>query len=90
MVDRPGIEPGTEACKATVFPSIPTAQILLLTVSAAFFGTAHDYFTAQLRINHHAFERIASGSVFKRQQGHHGFVTLAEFKSFCWSHDCFL
>ena len=27
MVDRPGFEPGTEACKATVFPTIPTAQI---------------------------------------------------------------
>ena len=26
MVDRPGIEPGIEACKATVFPSIPTAH----------------------------------------------------------------
>ena len=26
LVDRPGIEPGIEACKATVFPSIPTAQ----------------------------------------------------------------
>lgn len=28
LVDRPGFEPGTEACKATVFPTIPTAQIL--------------------------------------------------------------
>ena len=27
LVDRPGFEPGTEACKATVFPTIPTAQI---------------------------------------------------------------
>ena len=27
LVDRPGIEPGTEACKATVFPSIPTAHV---------------------------------------------------------------
>ena len=26
LVDRPGIEPGIEACKATVFPSIPTAH----------------------------------------------------------------
>ena len=26
MVDRPGFEPGTEACKATVFPTIPTAH----------------------------------------------------------------
>ncbi len=25
-MDRPGIEPGTEACKATVFPSIPTSN----------------------------------------------------------------
>ena len=28
MVDRPGFEPGTEACKATVFPTIPTAHDL--------------------------------------------------------------
>ena len=28
MVDRPGFEPGTEACKATVFPTIPTAQYM--------------------------------------------------------------
>ena len=27
LVDRPGFEPGIEACKATVFPTIPTAQI---------------------------------------------------------------
>ena len=28
LVDRPGFEPGTEACKATVFPTIPTAHIM--------------------------------------------------------------
>ena len=27
LVDRPGIEPGTEACKATVFSFIPTAHV---------------------------------------------------------------
>ncbi len=29
LVDRPGIEPGIEACKATVFPTIPTAHLIL-------------------------------------------------------------
>jgi len=28
LVDRPGFEPGTEACKATVFPTIPTAHVM--------------------------------------------------------------
>ena len=27
-MDRPGFEPGTEACKATVFPTIPTAHVM--------------------------------------------------------------
>ena len=30
MVDRRGVEPRTPACKAGVFPSIPTAQISVL------------------------------------------------------------
>lgn len=30
MVDRRGVEPRTPACKAGVFPSIPTAQIRVL------------------------------------------------------------
>ena len=32
LVDRPGIEPGIEACKATVFPTIPTARISFATL----------------------------------------------------------
>lgn len=45
MVDRPGFEPGTEACKATVFPTIPTAHIsfaipLQLAVTVGFEPTA--------------------------------------------------
>ena len=32
MVDRGRIELPTEACKATVFPIIPTAQILVLSL----------------------------------------------------------
>lgn len=33
LVDNPGLEPGTEACKAPVFPTIPIAHIKILATS---------------------------------------------------------